>query len=594
MLRCDNRPWRYYMTTSYQKTLWDVSGEECPRSPALDRAVERLALTDLKSERGAVFTRSEIVDFILDLSGYTVDRPLAQCRILEPSFGGGDFLLPIIDRLFASRKRFSGNTIINLTNSLRAVELHRSTFVSTRQRVIDHLASFELAPKEATKLADSWLVQGDFLLEPLQGEFDFIVGNPPYIRQESIPDVLLSEYKRRYTTLYDRADLYIPFIERCLCLLKPKGVFGFICSDRWTKNKYGGPLRGLVAESYNLKIHVDMKETDAFHEEVSAYPAITVIARASQGKTRIARKPNIEKTELSRLAKKLKAKPLPSTGFHVQEVADICDGESPWLFEAADQVQLLRRLEADFLTLEDAGCRVGIGVATGADRVFIGNYDSLDIEPNRKLPLATTRDIVSGELHWQGLGVINPFEENGRLVDLARYPRLARYFQSNQVVLRNRHCAKKSPGNWYRTIDRIWPSLVSTPKLLIPDIKNEPHIVFDRGELYPHHNLYFVTSTHWDLRALQAILLSGIAKLFVSTYTTKIRGGYLRFQAQYLRRIHVPQWDSVPEKSRKRLRNAAESRDILACNREVFNLYCLSKEEQAVVASASMEVDHVA
>jgi len=199
--------------------------------------------------------------------------------------------------------------------------------------------------------------------------------------------------------------------------------------------------------------------------------------------------------------------------------------------------------------------------------------------------LATTRDIESGELRWQGLGVINPFEENGHLVDLKQYPRLANYFQANQTILRNRHCAKKTPTKWYRTIDRIWPSLVSTPKLLIPDIKNEPHIVFDQGELYPHHNLYFVTSTHWNLRALQAVLLSGIAKLFVSAYTTRIRGGYLRFQAQYLRRIRIPRWESVSEKSRSRLCMAAESRNIIACNQEVFSLYHLSKEEQMVITS---------
>ncbi len=58
----------------------------------------------------------------------------------------------------------------------------------------------------------------------------------------------------------------------------------------------------------------------------------------------------------------------------------------------------------------------------------------------------------------------------------------------------------------------------------------------------PHHNLYYVISNTWDLRALQAVLLSGIAKFFVSTYSTKMRGGSLRFQAQYLRHICIPQW----------------------------------------------------
>ena len=580
------------MASLLQRTLWDFSEEDRPWSPALERAVVEMASADLASERGAVFTRPEIVHFILDLMGYTEDCALSKYRILEPSFGNGDFLFPMIDRLFASCCRtFSKATtkFAELTDAICAVELHRLTFESTRQRVVEYLKSFGLSGKASAKLADAWLIQGDFLLESFKDGFDFIAANPPYLRQESISDVLLLEYKHRFKTIYDRADLYVPFIERSLQLLKPRGVFGFICSERWTKNRYGGPLRRLVAESYNLSIHVDMKETDAFHENVSAYPAITLISREKQGKTRIACQPKIDKNDLNRLAKNLRSSVLPKSGCHVQEVSGVCDGESPWLFDSVGQIALLRRIEREFPALEEAGCKVGIGVATGADHVFISNYDSLDVEPDRKLPLATTRDIESGELRWQGLGVINPFEESGRLVDLARYPRLAHYFQSHQTVLKNRHCARKMPANWYRTIDRIWPRLTVTPKLLIPDIKNKPHIVYDRGEFYPHHNLYYVTSSEWDLRALQAVLLSGIAKLFVSMYTTKIRGGYLRFQAQYLRRIHLPHWKDVGEKLKLRLREAAESRDISACNREVANLYRLTAEEQDTMNSHRKE-----
>lgn len=65
---------------------------------------------------------------------------------------------------------------------------------------------------------------------------------------------------------------------------------------------------------------------------------------------------------------------------------------------------------------------------------------------------------------------------------------------------------------------------------MIPDIKGEAHVVFEDGNLYPHHNLYFVTSDEWDLRALQAVLLSAVTRLFVATYSTRMRGGFLRFR----------------------------------------------------------------
>jgi len=73
----------------------------------------------------------------------------------------------------------------------------------------------------------------------------------------------------------------------------------------------------------------------------------------------------------------------------------------------------------------------------------------------------------------------------------------------------------------YRTIDRIYPAISHRPELLIPDIKGHAHIVYENGQFFPHHNLYFITSDDWDLKALQqAVLQSGIAYLFVSGYTT--------------------------------------------------------------------------
>lgn len=554
-------------------------------SPKVGTAIDILASQGEIDARGAIFTRTEIVEFILDLAGYTEDQPLYRKRILEPSFGSGDFLLPIVGRLLATWRasNSTGPIVDGLGKAIRAVELHRETFTATRAAVIERLKQEGVEDQSAIALADCWLVQGDFLLVALDGQFDFVIGNPPYVRQELIPDALLIEYRSRYQTIYDRADLYIPFIERSLRLLAEGGNLGFICSDRWMKNRYGGPLRNFVAEKFHLKMYVDMVDTQAFHSEVIAYPAITIISREMPGATRIAHRPSIDQAALAALAKELRAPQQPKDGSQVRELACVSNGAEPWLLESSDQMALIRRLEQRYPSLEDAGCKVGIGVATGADKAFIGDFDALDVEQDRKLPLVTTRDIMSGEVQWRGQGVINPFMDAGGLVNLCDYPRLRRYLEARKDVIAGRHCAQKNPSNWYRTIDRITTALASTPKLLIPDIKGEAHIVFERGELYPHHNLYYITSEAWDLRALQAVLLSSVARLFVATYSTKIRGGYLRFQAQYLRRIRIPYWHDVPEALRNELIEAAQSRDLEACNRAAFSLYGLSHDERSAL-----------
>lgn len=562
---------------------FDLFTEQAPSSPRIAAAVDALANQSDAEARGAVFTRPEVVDFILDLAGYTEDRPLFQMRFLEPSFGGGEFLLSAVRRLLLAWRRSGDRSNANeLSNAICAVELHRETFGATRRAIIELLREEGIPSRHATILADRWLIQGDFLLVPIDGVFDVVAGNPPYVRQELIPAALLAEYRSRYQTLYDRADLYIPFIERSLSLLAEDGNLGFICADRWMKNRYGGPLRSLIASRFHLKVCVDMVGTSAFYSEVAAYPAITVIGREKTAITRIAHRPPIDRTALRALARELTCRKLPKDS-PVREMACVTEGDEPWLLESPDQMALIRRLERSFPALEDAGGKVGIGVATGADKAFIGDFAALDVEPDRKLPLVTTRDIVSGEIHWRGLGVINPFAKQGGLVDLDEYPRLRSYFEARRDVIAGRHCAKKNPSGWYRTIDRIDPLLASKPKLLIPDIKGAAHIVYESGELYPHHNLYYVISDTWDLRALQAVLLSDVTRLFMNTYTTKMRGGYLRFQAQYLRRLHVPHWRDVPEELRDQLAEAAKRRDLPACNRAVFRLYGLSSEEQSIL-----------
>lgn len=332
-----------------------------------------------------------------------------------------------------------------------------------------------------------------------------------------------------------------------------------------------------------------MVDTLAFHSDVIAYPAIFVIGRGKVRATRIARRPEISKPVLISLARQLTSCKRPKVGGPGEELTDLANGAQPWLLDSTDQLTLVRRLERDVPSIEEAGCKVGIGVATGADKAFIGRYDELDVENDRKLPLATTRDILTGEVRWRGLDVVNPFSDTGVLVDLTHYPRLKRYLEERKDEIAMRHVARKAPANWYRTIDRIYPALATTPKLLIPDIKGDAHVVYEQGRLYPHHNLYFVTAQDWNLRALRAVLLSGIARLFVATYSTRMRGGYLRFQAQYLRRIRLPHWSSVSRDTMNALIDAVNTGDVTACNQAVFKLYNLNAEECAVLGGSGAE-----
>ncbi len=566
-------------------SLFDVLGP-LGRAPAVEAAIQQLA-GEGENGRGAVFTKPGVVTAILDLSGYECSKPLHQMRVLEPSFGEGDFLLAVLNRLLRSWTQAGGRAetaLTDLGDSIRAVELHRASFLATAEKVRTSLINAGISDLDARKLCGCWLICDDFLLSNLPGEFNFVVGNPPYVRQERIPAALLREYRSRFATLYDRADLYVPFFERALDLLAVDGKLGFICANRWLKNRYGKPLREKIARSFRLSYFLDMEGVNAFHSDVIAYPAITVIQRnaadaLNRAPTRVAASFALTNGDLTSIVSDLRRGDIGCDS--VSEI-ELADGGAPWLFNGTSDLALLRKLEREWPTLEQAGCKVGIGVATGCDRVYIGNYDTMPVESERKLPLVMGRDLVGGEIQWHGKGVLNPYEPDGTLADLERYPQFAAYIEVHQEAIAGRNVAKRSSVGWYRTIDKINPGLISQPKLLVPDIKGKSTFVVDEGRYYPHHNLYYILPGEWDIRALQTVMRSSITLLMVASYCTRMAGGFLRFQAQYLRRIRLPHWHEVGAELRRDLAGAASMTDQESIDRPVYRLYGLSERESKI------------
>jgi hypothetical protein len=159
-------------------------------------------------------------------------------------------------------------------------------------------------------------------------------------------------------------------------------------------------------------------------------------------------------------------------------------------------------------------------------------------------------------------------------VDLAAYPSLRRHLEPHHELLSSRHTAKKDRAeNWHKTIDRVNLALVKKHKLYIADIKDRLLPALDTGNTYPQHNLYWITSDTWDLKVLGALLMSAIGEFFIHCYGVRMRGGYLRFQAQYLRRICVPDPKSISPKLADTLRHAFEIQDFELATKAALEAY---------------------
>jgi hypothetical protein len=531
-----------------------------------------------------VYTKEWVVNLLLDLAGYVPTINLVDAIAVEPSAGEGAFLGPMIRRLLASCRRL-GKTIADCEHSILAYELDEGSAARARVLICELLERDGVEKQVANRLANRWVRCSDYLFEDWGLEADFVIGNPPYIRLEDMPETSAAMYRQAYTTMRGRADLYVAFFEAALRQLKQGGVCAFICADRWMRNQYGAELRRLITSGYSLQFLIEMHDAQPFEDEVDAYPAVTVIRRSTQGSAVVATaSPGVEQAQASRLSDSLltlaadRSSKL-ATGLTAAVVNTWFKGSDPWPCRTPAQLTLLRRLEEQFIPLEseETQTRVGIGVATGNDHLFI-TTDSRLVENSRLLKLALVEDIQTGKLAWSGHYLIDPWERDG-LVDLQCFPKLAAYFHRHASTIKKRNVTSKNPHAWFRTIDRVNHSLLNEPKLYIADIKNELSPVLDHGETYPHHNLYFVQSELWDLEVLGGLLLSQVAHFFIESYGVRMRGGYLRFQAQYLRRIRIPRMAAIPERHGCELREAFRTRDRVRATRAALEVYGISAAE---------------
>jgi hypothetical protein len=91
--------------------------------------------------------------------------------------------------------------------------------------------------------------------------------------------------------------------------------------------------------------------------------------------------------------------------------------------------------------------------------------------------------------------------------------------------------------------------------------------------------LYFIESQAWDLEVLGGLLLSAIGQFFVASYGVRMRGGYWRFQAQYLRRIRVPDPRTMSKVHAKELIEAFRQRDRERATQMALELYGVTQRE---------------
>ncbi len=499
-----------------------------------------------KLGRGSIYTKREVVEFMLDKVGYIETKDLSKIKILEPSSGNGAFVIEITRRLFESSKLF-GFDLLKALENLFFVEIDHLKI----KEIKSHISSlFGFSAKEIEYIH---FFNEDFLILEDLPEFDLVIGNPPYVRWDNIIPENRQVYKKRFSSFSGRSDIYIPFFEKSLLQLAPEGILSFICSNRWYKSSYGKKLRKIISQNFQVNSVIDMEKAQPFQENVTAYPSIINI----QNKL-----PNSSLTNygcIDRIAELGKEEVKFSHKYQITYNSD-----SRWFVDYDIAIEN-RKYYAKITAL---GFEIGIGIATGKDSVFISDDFHGKIEEELLVPLLKNTHLKGDVFMDSSLMVIDCMDEKGKLIDLNNYPLAKKYFSDHKETLQKRHIAKKHPSNWYRTIDKIKKDLIAKPKILLPDISGNKQIFIDFGNYYPHHNLYYITAKNdLSLEALAGILMSDFVRSQLLLLSSQMNGGYPRWQSQNLKSLLIPNVTKLKKDWISNMVTAYNSNDLVEINR---------------------------
>ena len=233
-----------------------------------------------KKQHGQVYTPPFIVTKILDEVGFSSAEVLGK-KVIDPACGDGRFLIEVVRRII------SMSPYDELERNLSCVygwDIDENAVEECKKNLDDiiHPLGICINWNITVKNALYQLLHLGLLSTETPEFFDFIVGNPPYIRIQ-----LLKEPERRFIQRYyefcktGSTDIYIAFFELAYRLLSPDGIVGFITPNTFLYTETARNLREFFAREGHIKKIFNYGDIQLF-DDATTYSAITIFTKKTQ------------------------------------------------------------------------------------------------------------------------------------------------------------------------------------------------------------------------------------------------------------------------------------------------------------------------
>jgi type I restriction-modification system DNA methylase subunit len=508
---------------------------------------------DERKRLGEFYTPKEVIEYILDAVGYKPENEIRGKKLLDPACGSGGFLVEATQRLIKRYRRIGFNLrnpddakqiIDGCINSVYGLDIHPFACFIAEMNLLFQLVDLYCIAQQKDKyykLPRIKIYQADSLMPPTietvklieffdnsrlrmlieenkeaneikKSKFDYVVGNPPYVRKERIP----TDYKERVLTktypevYHGDNDICVYFVIKGINWLNDGGKFGYIVSGKFTKARYGRKLREYITNTCCIEQFLDFRGVKIFREATND-PIILILNKEADIEKRdsqhikvvnVKQEKETAKELIEYIKGKIKEKNWSDNYVDLFESKQSLLESLSWKLASVEVYTIFDKIQrvSNFL-LKDV-CEVYFGVKTGKNEVLVVNRETVDkfqLEKELLKPVLRGECVKRYAINYEGEFLIFPYGKemvNGQLtykvIDIEKYPNLFSYLTPYKNDLANRYDIKKSRSKWYELRPCDYYHVLESEKIITPDIAERNNFAYDEGKYYCLNTCYIL------------------------------------------------------------------------------------------------------
>jgi hypothetical protein len=378
--------------------------------------------------------------------------------------------------------------------------------------------------------------------------FDAVVGNPPYIRIQSLGRDLANWCRRRYEVAHGSFDAYLVFIERSVGLLAKGGRLGFIVPNKFMKLDSGRRLRQSLGSSRIVEELIDFSDSQVF-EGATNYTSILILAVSGLERAAYRKLTGIKGIPTSREIEEAPLLEVPTRDLRAD----------PWILAAGKDQKFLQAMRRHTEPLSVVTETIFTGLQTSADAIYIlqdrGPADGgrlvfskaadreLILESDLLHPLAGGSEVGDYAFKPQSDLLLFPYQrkEGMPLVTakgLENLPLTKAYLEEQEEALRGRERGRMNHSKWYAYVYPKSLGLHDLPKLGIPRLTERLRASADpSGSIYLDNvdvNGIIPSSSGPSIWVLLCLLNSSALNRVFKLFSVPFRGSFYSANKQFI------------------------------------------------------------